>query len=158
MTISKEDALLVLSQTEEYYQEQGFKEASVEIAEVADYIESVNKELEFEKAFNGHLCSAVAQKRKVFEVLDKSSADFGKWIPCRERLPRVGEDVILYFRDTYHTDPSWPETQFLPAWRCNVAEEDTPNGQWAIEGRLWNTVVIDIEDGIAWMPMPKFEE
>ena len=83
---------------------------------------------------------------------------FGKWIPCRERLPRVGEDVILYFRDTYHTDPSWPETQFLPAWRCNVAEEDTPNGQWAIEGRLWNTVVIDIEDGIAWMPMPKFEE
>lgn len=122
---------------------------------ILNLIKRTDKELEFEKAFNGNLCEAISQKRKRCDEVVHPQAGYGTWIPCGERLPKAGENVILYFRDTFHTDPSWPETQVLPAWRCNVAEENKPNGQWAIEGRIWSTTVIDIEDGIAWMPLPK---
>ncbi len=75
------------------------------------------------------------------------------WTPCSEGLPKAGADVILTFRDTFHTHPSWPKVAVMPAWICNVSEEK-PLGEWAIEGRLGNYVV-DIDSGIAWMPMPK---
>ena len=79
-----------------------------------------------------------------------------KWIPCSKRLPKRGDDVILYFKDTYHTEKGWEPYIVMPAWRCNVGEEDTPNGAWAIEGRLggfgW---VQPLETGIAWMKLPK---
>ena len=75
------------------------------------------------------------------------------WILSRDRLPEVGEDVILYFKDTVHTHPSWPKIDVKPAWRCNVGEKNSPDGDWAIEGRLGN-FVIPLQDGIAWMPLP----
>ncbi len=74
------------------------------------------------------------------------------WTPCSEGLPEVGANVILTFRDTFHTHPSWPKVAVMPAWICNVSEEK-PRGEWAIEGRLGNYIV-DIDSGIAWMPMP----
>ena len=77
-----------------------------------------------------------------------------KWISCNKRLPDCGEDVILYFHDSFHKHPSWPKMDVKPAWRCNVDEEDSPDGAWAIEGRLGNYVV-DLKDGIAWMPLPE---
>lgn len=79
-------------------------------------------------------------------------ADSGNWIPCKDKLPDVGVNVILTFRDTFHTHPSWPKVQVMPAWICNV-DEDNPKGEWAIEGRLGNYVV-DIDSGIAWQPLP----
>ena len=126
--------------------------------DAVELIKSIEKQLEFEKGFNGNLCEAIAEKRKIKELEQFSKIQkqdvFGKWIMCSERLPEIGENVILYFLDTYHTHPSWPRRTVSSAWRCNVDKETTPNGQWAITGRLWNDTVIDIEDGIAWMPMP----
>ena len=81
-------------------------------------------------------------------------AESDGWIKCSERLPDQGVNVILTFNDTYHIDPSWPEIQVLPAWRCNVGEDETPDGAWAIEGRLGG-YSIPLEDGIAWKPLPK---
>lgn len=83
-------------------------------------------------------------------------SEHSDWVPCSQELPPVGADVILTFRDTFHTHPDWPKVAVKPAWRCNV-EEETPDGRWAIEGRLGNFGV-NIEDGIAWMPMPKMYE
>ena len=74
------------------------------------------------------------------------------WIPCSEKRPDAGVNVILRFRDTFHTDSSWPKIQVMPAWICNVSE-DMPDGEWAIEGRLGNYTV-DIQDGIEWQPLP----
>lgn len=78
----------------------------------------------------------------------------GPWIACSDRLPEVGEDIILFFRDRFHKDPSWPKTVIKSAWRCNTANPNTPNGDWAIEGRLYHSA-IPFEDGIAWMPLPE---
>ena len=75
------------------------------------------------------------------------------WILCSERLPEKGVNVILTFRDTFHTHPSWPKVQVMVAWICNCGDEH-PDGEWAIEGRLGNYVV-NLEDGIAWQPLPK---
>ncbi len=75
------------------------------------------------------------------------------WVPCDMELPPVGADVILTYRDTFHTHESWPKVSVMPAWICNI-DDDNPKGQWAIEGRLGN-YVLPIEDGIAWMPMPE---
>ena len=120
-----------------------------------ELINRLDKELEFEKAFNSNLCEAIAKKREGYvESTTESGVQFGEWVSCRERLPKVGEDVILKFKDTFHTHPSWPKIQIMPAWRCNV-DESQPNGEWAIEGRLWHQTIISIDDGIAWMPMPK---
>lgn len=78
----------------------------------------------------------------------------GEWIKISDRLPDPGVDVLLCFRDTHHTDPSWPRVVVLPAWRGNLAE--SPNGSFAIEGRLGRSYSsADIEDAIAWMPMPE---
>lgn len=71
----------------------------------------------------------------------------------KKELPEKGVNVILTFKDTFHTHPSWPKIQVLPAWICNV-DDDNPKGQWAIEGRLGN-YVINIDDGIAWKPLPE---
>ena len=77
------------------------------------------------------------------------------WILVKERLPDIGQDVILAFHDTFHTDATWPKVAVKPAWRCNVVA-DSPNGEWAIE-HLYN-MTIPIEDGIAWMEMPELPE
>ena len=77
----------------------------------------------------------------------------GKWILSRDGLPEVGEDVILFFKDSFHKHPSRPKIDVKPAWRCNVGEKNSPEGDWAIEGRLGN-YVIPLQDGIAWMPLP----
>lgn len=80
-------------------------------------------------------------------------AEYGGWIPCEKELPETGANVILTYKDTFHTHESWPRIAVMPAWICNVDEEN-PKGMWAIEGRLGN-YCIDIESGIAWMPMPE---
>lgn len=85
-----------------------------------------------------------------YTVIQAKSND---WIPCEKELPEKGVNVILTFKDTFHTHPSWPKIQVLPAWICNV-DDDNPKGQWAIEGRLGN-YVINIDDGIAWKPLPE---
>lgn len=79
-------------------------------------------------------------------------AQSDEWVECSKELPPKGVNVELTFRDTFHTHPSWEKIQVLPAWICNVDEEH-PEGEWAIEGRLGH-YVIDIEDGIAWKPLP----
>ena len=108
--------------------------------------------LEHFKGFSDFLGDELEKKREPNTEIKANLGD--KWIPCAKKLPEVGEDVILYFFDTYHTHPSWPRTNIKSAWICNV-DEDHPKGQWAINGRLWDNVVIDIDDGISWMPMPK---
>lgn len=80
-------------------------------------------------------------------------AKYDGWIPCKKELPETGANVILTFEDTFHTHKSWPRIAVMPAWICNV-DEERPKGEWAIEGRLGNYCV-DIESGIAWMPMPE---
>lgn len=75
------------------------------------------------------------------------------WIPCSERLPEFCVDVILYFHDTYHKHPSWPKYDVKPAWRHYGAECNSDGG-WVIEGRLGG-YGIELEDGIAWMPLPE---
>ena len=80
-------------------------------------------------------------------------AKYDGWIPCEKELPETGANVILTFKDTFHTHESWPRVAVMPAWICNVDEEN-PKGMWAIEGRLGN-YGIDIESGVAWMPMPE---
>ena len=80
---------------------------------------------------------------------------FGEWIPCSERLPKIGQDVILFFHDSIHTHPSWEKTPVMPAWICNVGEEASPNGEWAIEGRFGGNMWVEpLDSGIAWMPLP----
>ena len=76
-----------------------------------------------------------------------------KWILCSDRLPDVGEDIILFFKDTFHTQPSWPKTIVKSAWRCNFGQKGSPDGAWAIQGRLYD-FGIPLQDGIAWMPLP----
>jgi len=120
-------------------------------ADALKLINHLSEELDFEKSFNSNLLEAVAQKRQI--CASAPIPQDSEWIPCSKQLPKAGQDILLYFNDTYHTDPSWSPTAVQPAWRCNI-DETTPNGQWAIEGRLWHTTVIDIEDGIAWMPLP----
>ena len=122
-----------------------------------EYIEKLEKENAPHKGFNELLCAELAKKNQPNRTL-KYELEESKWIPCSERLPKSGENVILFFYDTFHTHPSWEKTRVLPAWRCNVGEERSPNGEWAIEGRCWNDVVIDLKDGIAWMPLPKEPE
>ncbi len=79
-----------------------------------------------------------------------------EWIKVSNRLPDPGVDVILYFRDAFHKDPSWPKTAVMPAWRCNLGEKESHDGMWAIGGRLGKCYrTIRLEDGIAWMPMPE---
>lgn len=79
-----------------------------------------------------------------------------EWILCKDRLPEKWENVILYYRDDHHTDPSWPKIGVAPAWRCNVGIPGAPKGEWSIEGRLgW---VAPLKCGIAWMALPKPEE
>ncbi len=81
-------------------------------------------------------------------------AEHGDWVACSDEMPPAGVDVILTFEDTFHTHPSWPRIAVKPAWICNVGEEKTPNGEWAIEGRLGNFCV-PLEAGLGWMPLPK---
>lgn len=101
-----------------------------------------------------------------FEITTKYAGDLlnalrhakmPQWISCKDQLPDWREDIILYFHDTYHQHPSWPKMYVVPAWRANVGEKDTPEGLWAIEGRLGNYTV-PIEDGIAWMHLPNAPE
>lgn len=134
-----------------------FTEINHTAKDAIELIKDTRKQLEFEKDFNGFLCEALVEKRKVYDEELQSKDQFGEWILCSEKLPEMGEDIILYFKDTYHTHLSWPETNIKSAWRCNI-NEITPNGQWAINGRLWRDTVLDIEDGIAWMPMPTMED
>ena len=134
--------------------QQALAEMNQAAKDAIEFIKTQSKELEFEKGFNGTLCEAIAEKRKVRITEVKKDDLTDGWILCRDRLPKSGEEVVLFFRDTFHTHPSWPKTQVLCAWRCNVNENKTPNGEWAIEGRCWNNVVISLEDGIAWMPLP----
>lgn len=77
------------------------------------------------------------------------------WILVKDRLPDIGQDVILVFHDTFHTDATWPKVAVRPAWRCNVGAY-SPNGEWAIEHGYHMT--IPIEDGIAWMELPEYVE
>ena len=81
-----------------------------------------------------------------------------KWIRCSERLPASGQDIILMFRDTYHKHDSWPKISVKPAWRCNVGEESSPDGLWAIEGRLGMGMTLSLSDGICWMELPDIDK
>lgn len=111
---------------------------------------------EFEKwlkALNEQRAAAQAAAPDLNDV----SGQYGEWILCKDRLPEKGQDVILVFRDTFHTHRSWPRIAISPAWRCNVGEEKTPDGEWALTGRLYSIWPkgIGIEDGIAWMALPE---
>lgn len=78
-----------------------------------------------------------------------------KWIRVSDHLPEPGENVILYFRDSRHKDPSWPRLVVMPAWLANIGEKESPDGAFAIEGRLGDSYsVVSLEDAIAWMPLP----
>ena len=103
---------------------------------------------------------AIREAAKTVEP-KKNSVDgqYWNWIACQYRLPPVGQDVILYFRDTFHTRQDWPEFVVSTAWRCNVGN-DNPDGQWCLTGRLYGIYpgVIDIKDGIAWMALPEVPE
>lgn len=111
------------------------------------YYRYFEKELELVRTITDAVRAATVPELRIIQ------ADYGDWILCSERLPEVGANVILTFRDTFHTHDSWPKITVMPAWICNV-DEDSPKGMWAIEGRLGD-YIIDIESGIAWMPMPE---
>ncbi len=112
-----------------------------------DWMKYWNAEFELFSA----VCNAVREASPPQVVIIQAKRE--GWTPCSEELPPVGADVILRFKDTLHTHPDWPKTAVKPAWICNVCEE-TPRGQWAIEGRLGDFIV-DIDSGIEWMPMPE---
>lgn len=113
------------------------------------------------KAFREYFDIEFEIFQKVCEAIREASppeykvlqSNHGTWVKCKDELPPVGVNVILCFKDTFHTHPSWPQKQVMAAWICNVDKEH-PKGEWAIEGRLGNYVV-EIDDGIAWMPMPE---
>lgn len=111
---------------------------------------------DIEKEFDGVCVYDVSPSQAVndfVEIVDRQPK-VGQWIPCSERLPEAGENIILTFKDTFHTHPTMAnKIRVMPAWRCNVCEEETPDGAWAIEGRL-GKFAVDITDGIAWMPLP----
>ena len=107
----------------------------------------------FEKEFEIYNTVADTLRAATCPTYTVIQAKCDDWIPCSKQLPEKGVNVILTFKDTFHTHPSWPKVQVLPAWICNV-DEDNPRGQWAIEGRLGN-YVIDIDSGIAWKPLPE---
>lgn len=101
------------------------------------------------------------EKREVARVSppdgQDASGQYGQWILCDDRLPEAGQDVILLFRDTFHTHSDWPKVVVSTAWLCNVDEERTPKGEWALTGRLYSIwpKVISIKNGIAWMALPE---
>ena len=116
-----------------------------------------NWEKEFEKFWQEQQEKKAAAQAAAPDLNDVFG-EYGEWTSCehKELLPGRGQDVILLFRDTFHKHKDWPRIAVSPAWRCNVEEEKTPYGQWALTGRLYSIFpgVIDIEDGIAWMALP----
>lgn len=75
--------------------------------------------------------------------------DIPRWTPCSEKLPDPGQDVILVYRDDNHNN----EIRVSPAWRGNVWEPEQQNGIWILTKRMSSSA--NIEDGIAWTPLPE---
>ena len=84
--------------------------------------------LELERQFNECLAGELQKKRAPMVTVDPVFPDGSGWISCRKKLPAPGQDVILFFHDTFHTHPSWPDPAVQPAWRANVGEPESPDG------------------------------
>ena len=59
------------------------------------------------------------------------------WIPCSERLPEIGKEVLL----------SEPNTIFIAEYHGS----GDPEGLWLVEG--YHHYLADV-NGCAWMPLP----
>lgn len=61
-----------------------------------------------------------------------------RWIPCSERLPKIGKEVLL----------SEPNVMFIAEYHGS----GDPEGLWLVDGL--HHYLADV-NGCAWMPMPK---
>ena len=73
-------------------------------------------------------CSTIDLVKEILSEEPKT----GKWIPVEERLPKYGDQVLIYMCDE-------PE---IGRYR---------NGKWFVNYRGW----VDGDDVIAWMPLPE---
>ena len=77
-------------------------------------------------------------------VLTLAEMANNQWIPCSERLPKDGEDVIIYYeRDAFNDEGVFRKKEIGVGWHIK---------------RLWHVDGCSRVEGIAWMPLPKSYE
>lgn len=94
-------------------------------------------------------------------IMDIPSADVverkrGEWIPCSERLPKVGETVLVWMGPEFRRAP-WETKRRIEFGRLSDdrGDADGPGWEWLDESGAnyweadWNGNII------AWMPLPK---
>lgn len=74
-------------------------------------------------------------------VLTLAEMANNQWIPCSERLPKDGEDVIIYYeRDAFNDEGVFRKKEIGVGWQVK---------------RLWHVDGCLGVEGIAWMPLPE---
>ena len=85
------------------------------------------------------MCGACAMGSAFDVIRDQPSAQpEQRWIPCSERLPEIGKEVLL----------SEPNTIFIAEYHGS----GDPEGLWLVEG--YHHYLADV-NGCAWMPLPE---
>ena len=70
------------------------------------------------------------------ELIEEFVPKIGEWIPCSERLPEEGEEVLVQFKGKNEVD-------MAVGWN---------NGGYIC---CWDDRIIGIMDEVAWMPLPE---